>query len=96
VTLHLGLVTVSLAYNLFALGLSRVPVATAATLTLAEPLTAGLLGVFLLGEPLTPLAGLGILLIFTGLALVSVGQRPTRFTASGNPPGEGTGGTPRL
>jgi DME family drug/metabolite transporter len=51
-------------------------VATAATLTLAEPLTAGMLGVFLLGERLTPLAVFGILLIFTGLALVSVKQRP--------------------
>jgi len=76
VALHLGLVTVALAYNLFALGLSQVPVATAATLTLAEPLTAGTLGVFLLGERLTPLAGVGILLIFTGLVLVSSRPRP--------------------
>ena len=40
VTLHLGLVTVALAYSLFARGLRQLPVATAATLTLAEPLTA--------------------------------------------------------
>ncbi len=53
VALHLGLVTVALAYSLFARGLRHVPVATAATLTLAEPLTAGSLGVFFLGEQLT-------------------------------------------
>jgi DME family drug/metabolite transporter len=81
VTLHLGLVTVALAYSLFARGLSQVPVATAATLTLAEPFTAGTLGVFLLGERLTFVAGFGILLIFTGLVLVSVRQRPASFPA---------------
>ncbi|MCI0520578.1 MAG: DMT family transporter [Chloroflexi bacterium] len=77
--LHLGLVTVALAYTLFARGLRRVPVATAATLTLGEPLTAGLLGVFLLHEPLTPLAGLGIALIFAGLAALSAGKAPPGF-----------------
>jgi drug/metabolite transporter, DME family len=46
-------------------------VATAASLTLGEPLTAGLLGVFVLCEPLTMLAVLGILLIFTGLVFLS-------------------------
>jgi len=75
VALHLGLVTVALAYSLFARGLSQVSVATAATLTLAEPLTAGTLGVFLLGERLTIVAGLGILIIFTGLVLVTANQR---------------------
>jgi drug/metabolite transporter, DME family len=71
VVLHLGLVTVGLAYSLFALGLQRVPISTAVTLTLAEPMTAGILGVLLLGEHLTPQAGLGILLIFSGLAVLS-------------------------
>lgn len=72
VVVHLGLVTVALAYSLFALGLRNVPVATAATLSLAEPLTAGSLGVLLLGERLSPQAGLGIGLIFAGLALIVV------------------------
>ena len=74
VVLHLGLVTVTIAYSLFARGLNQVPVATAATLSLAEPLTAALLGVFLLGERLTPIEISGIVLIFAGLALVSVGM----------------------
>jgi DME family drug/metabolite transporter len=49
-------------------------VAAATTLTLAEPLTAGALGVFLLGERLTPIAFMGILLIFVGLALLTLGR----------------------
>jgi DME family drug/metabolite transporter len=72
VALHLGLVTVAVAYTLFGRGLRLVPVATAATLTLAEPLTAGSLGVFLLGEKLSPPALAGILLIFAGLVLLSL------------------------
>jgi DME family drug/metabolite transporter len=72
--LHLGLVTAALGYLLFGRGLKLVPVATAATLTLAEPLTAGLLGVLVLGEKLTIPAFLGILLIFAGLAVLSLAQ----------------------
>jgi DME family drug/metabolite transporter len=75
VALHLGLVTVGLGYTLFWAGLRRVPVAMAGTLTLAEPLTAGLLGVLVLGERLTFVAGLGIGLILVGLGVLSVGGR---------------------
>jgi DME family drug/metabolite transporter len=74
VVLHLGLVTVGLAYSLFALGLQRVPISSAVTLTLAEPMTAGILGVVVLGEHLTLQAGLGILLIFSGLAVLASGS----------------------
>ena len=70
--LWLGFVTVAVAYTLFARGLKLVPVATAGTLTLAEPLTAATLGVFLLGERITPLAFLGIVLIFTGLVILTI------------------------
>lgn len=71
VIFHLGVITTALAYSLFARGLRVVPVATAATLTLGEPLTAGLLGFLLLHEPLTGLAAIGILLIFSGLVVLS-------------------------
>lgn len=74
VALHLGLVTVVVAYSLFARGLNSVPAATAVTLTLAEPATAGLLGIFLLGERLTTPGFIGIGFIFLGLALLSVGN----------------------
>lgn len=70
VALHLGVVTVGVAYTLYAMGLSIISVAATATLTLAEPLTAGLLGIFLLGEELSVLALAGILLLLTGLVLL--------------------------
>lgn len=71
VILHLGVVATALAYWFFARGLLTVPVSTAVTLSLAEPLTAALLGVFLLGEQLTAGAGSGIGLIFAGLAVLA-------------------------
>lgn len=71
VILHLGVITAGLAYTLFARGLRLVPVATAASLTLGEPLTAGLLGVLFLREPITLLAGFGIILIFAGLIVLT-------------------------
>ncbi len=77
VALHLGIVTVGIGYLLFAIGLKTTSVATAATMTLAEPLTAGMLGIFLLGEDVTPLAFGGIALLFTGLLVLAV-QRPAQ------------------
>ena len=72
VALELGLGATALAYILFASGLSKISVSTAATLTLAEPLTAGLLGVFVLGERVSPVALGGMLLIVLGLVLAAV------------------------
>jgi len=71
VALHLGVVTVGFGYLLFAIGLAAIPVATVATLTLAEPLTAGLLGVFVLGETLTTTAVFGITLLLVGLLILA-------------------------
>lgn len=70
VMLHLGLITMALSYWLFARGLQRVEVGAATTLSLAEPMTAGLLGILLLGEPVTPQSLTGIALIFGGLTLL--------------------------
>ncbi len=78
VVLHLGVITAGLAYTLFARGLRLVPVATAASLTLGEPLTAGLLGVFFLRESLSLLAGIGIVLIFTGLIFLTT-EKPRAY-----------------
>jgi DME family drug/metabolite transporter len=75
VALHLGLVATALAYALFARGLRLIPVATAVSLSMAEPLTAGLLGVFLLGERLSAFAWVGVVLIILGLALLSVRRK---------------------
>ncbi|MEJ2752783.1 MAG: EamA family transporter [Chloroflexota bacterium] len=70
VALHLGIITVGVAYSLYAMGLSIISVAATATLTLAEPLTAGLLGIFVLGEELSGMALAGIVLLFTGLVFL--------------------------
>ncbi len=70
VVLHLGLLATTLAYALFARGLQQVNTATAVTLSLAEPLTAALLGIFLLGEPVTAPALIGMGMVFVGLYLV--------------------------
>ena len=70
--MHLGLVATALSYTLYARGLKVVATATAVTLSLAEPLTAGLLGVFLLGESLALPAWIGVGLLFAGLALLSL------------------------
>ena len=53
-------------------------VATATTLALAEPLTAGLLGVFLIGESLSGRSLTGIGLLFAGLALLAFGAKARR------------------
>lgn len=67
VGLHLGVMTTAVAVGLFARGLTHVPSSTAVTLTLAEPLTAGVLGIVLLGEALTAPILLGISLLLAGL-----------------------------
>jgi DME family drug/metabolite transporter len=70
VVLHLGLATMALSYWLFARGLQTVQVATAVTLSLAEPMTAALLGIIVLGEQLNSQAFFGISLIFAGLVVL--------------------------
>jgi drug/metabolite transporter, DME family len=76
VMLHLGIIATALSYQLFVRGLQSVPVATAVTLSLAEPLTASLLGIIVVGERLVTLSLVGMLLIFGGLALLAIPDRP--------------------
>ncbi|WP_409227582.1 DMT family transporter [Gudongella sp. SC589] len=77
VALHLGLVTSAFAYIIFSYGLSGIKLHKAATLNLAEPVTAALLGVFFLKEGLSVLSGLGMGLVFTGLLILSI-SRPAK------------------
>lgn len=80
--LWLGVVTTALAYVLFGWGLARLPAATVATLTLAEPLTAALLGTLLLGEVLAPAAAVGLAVLAAGILLLTL---PTRSRAGLSP-----------
>ena len=79
VLLHLGVLATGVSYLLFGRGLKTVPVATVGTLTLVEPLTAGLLGLLLLGERLTLFAGVGISLLFVGLVVLITGKRQPKI-----------------
>ncbi|GMA30918.1 DMT family transporter [Litorihabitans aurantiacus] len=75
VALWLGVVTLACGYLLFAAGLRHLPAATAATLTLAEPVTAGLLGVLVLHEVLPPQAWLGVGAVVLAVVLLSAPAR---------------------
>lgn len=65
VALHLAVLTTVVAYLLYGWGLRTVAVSTAATLSLAEPGGAALLGLTVLAEPVraTTLTGLGVLVV---------------------------------
>lgn len=78
VALHLGIVTTALAYAFFGQGLMTTPVATAATLTLGEPLTATLLGLLLLREAVNLQAALGMGLLLAGLLALALSTRRVR------------------
>ncbi|WP_350349033.1 EamA family transporter [Agromyces sp. G08B096] len=86
--LWLGLVTTTLAYVLFGAGLRGLAPATVSTLTLAEPLTAGLLGVLLLGEQLPVAAWVGLAVLAAGIAVLAAGapRRAVSAPSSGEPP----------
>jgi drug/metabolite transporter, DME family len=72
----LGLVATAGSYLLFARGLNRLPAATVATLNLAEPLIAAILGLLVLGERLGGRAAVGALSLLAGLVLAA--RRPTQ------------------
>ncbi|MEO3799614.1 EamA family transporter [Nonomuraea sp. B1E8] len=73
--LYLGLGTTALSYFLYGRGLRTTPVATAATLALAEPAVAALLGLVVLGERLAPVSVAGLVLLALSLVAVAVPER---------------------
>ena len=76
VALELGFVATALAYVLFTRGLARLPVSWGATLSLAEPLTAAVLGTLLLGETLSASQAAGALLVGAGLVALAAAPGP--------------------
>lgn len=74
-TLYLGIIATALAYTLFTAGLIYISTPKAVTLTLAEPLTASLLGILVLKEKLPMISILGIVLLFCGLVINSYPER---------------------
>lgn len=72
--LWLGLATTTLAYILFGMGLRWLQPGHIATLNLAEPVVATLLGVFVLGEALGGLGVLGCVMVIVGLGVLGVSE----------------------
>lgn len=84
----LGVVATGLSYVLFQHGLARLSAGTVATLSLAEPVTATLLGVLVLRERLSVLTAVGIAVVVLGLLVVALPRRrraPGRADAAGLP-----------
>lgn len=76
VALWLGAVTVVVSYLLMGSALRHLSASTAITLGLAEPTTAALLGVFLLGEHLGPTQVAGIAAVLAGVVVAGTGPAP--------------------
>ncbi|MFF2754091.1 DMT family transporter [Psychrobacillus sp. NPDC058041] len=72
---YLGLATTSVAYVLYGRGLHKIPSSSALTLSLAEPTTAALLGVFIVGEVLSMTSWIGIILLLGSIVVLTVGSR---------------------
>lgn len=73
-SVHLGVGTVAVAYALYAIGLTTLSVPTAVTLTLAEPVTAAVLGRFVLDEPVSWIGWIGMGLVAAALLMVGRSQ----------------------
>jgi drug/metabolite transporter, DME family len=79
--LWLGLGATTVGYLLYARGLAGLSASTVSTLTLAEPLTATLLGILLLGERLPGTAVIGIIVLALGLVLLVLPRRVPAVSA---------------
>lgn len=75
VVLYLGIATTSIAYILFSAGLKRIPSSSAVTLSLAEPLTAAVLSVLVVGEHLNITSWMGVALLLGGILVLTLGGR---------------------
>lgn len=79
--LYLGVVVTGIAYLLYGWGLRTLEASTAATFTLAEPVTAGVLAVLVLDERLKWFGWSGAVLVLVGLALAGGGARARAVAA---------------
>ncbi|WP_306358805.1 MULTISPECIES: EamA family transporter [unclassified Nocardia] len=74
--LYLGLLGTAAAYALWFRGLSRMPASSAALLGLLSPVSAAVIGWIALGEALSPIQVLGIVIALTGTLLGQLGAAP--------------------
>lgn len=85
VLLWLGLATTTVAYLLFGVGLRTLQPGHIATLNLAEPVVATLLGVVILGEVLGARGWIGCALIVVALGILGVSDRGGRPPTAADP-----------
>jgi len=71
---YLGVFTLSVAYVLWGLGLERLTLGVVVVVTLLEPAIAALLGVVVLGEPLTVALLVGVVFVAAGVVLASTSK----------------------
>ena len=72
--LFMGIMCTSVAYLLFLSGLQKISSSSAVTLSLAEPLTAAILGVFLVGEYLSMTSWVGVAMLLGGILVLTLGS----------------------
>lgn len=77
VILYLGIAATGLSYILFSTGLKQIASSSAVTLSLAEPLTASLLGVLVVGETLSGTAWSGVFLLLCGILVLTLAKKKT-------------------
>ncbi len=75
--LYIGLATTALGYILFGNGLTHLSPGTVSTLTLAEPVLATLMGVYILGEAMNLRGWIGCAVIIGALALLGIVESRT-------------------
>jgi DME family drug/metabolite transporter len=83
--LYLGVVTMGLANGIQIIGLRGIAPGVAATMMLADPVTAAVLGVLVMGQELTLNGAVGLALVVVGLLMQSLSS--TEDTAILNRPG---------
>ena len=84
VVAYLGVITTAVAYLLYGRGLKKLSAPVAVTLGLAEPVVAAILGLVVLGERLTAVGVLGLVLVGLALATLVV---PLKITHAEDVPG---------
>ena len=72
---YLGLATTSVAYVFYSRGLNKIPSSSALTLSLAEPTTAAILGVLIVGETLSGMSWIGIFLLLGSIVVLTIGSK---------------------
>lgn len=74
----MGVMCTSIAYLLFLSGLQKISSSSAVTLSLAEPLTAAMLGVLLVGEHLSSTSWVGVAMLLGGIVVLTFTGRKNK------------------